>query len=267
MPGSRPFDLYDPDRDGLDNQQEIIWGADPFNPDTDGDGYKDGEEVKSGHNPLVPGPDDLISADNLTLELSNLAVAGLAEGSLQADSPNYEKALADITSAIGDSVKYSFNKEISDSEITVVDSNDQTISEYFSTIAPYTQTFGRLINDQLINIPEHMNAIGKNGFGDPKLKSYFSNQAAQYQEIVQKGARIKVPKSLSGANLEFLSLALQMHDVSEAIARGEDDPLKAAFALNAFGDIYDQYLELFEKYETALIAESFDPAKVSLPNQ
>src|SRR3989338_8569758 len=86
----------DPDHDGLDNQQEVIWGSDPFNPDSDGDGFKDGEEVNSGHNPLIPGPDDLISADNLTEQFSELTVAGLAEGSLQPDSPDYAQALADI---------------------------------------------------------------------------------------------------------------------------------------------------------------------------
>jgi hypothetical protein len=38
-------DPLDSDGDGLTDQEEPVWGTDPFNPDTDGDGLRDGEEV------------------------------------------------------------------------------------------------------------------------------------------------------------------------------------------------------------------------------
>lgn len=51
----------DVDNDGLLMQQEIMLGTDPNNPDTDGDGFLDGEEVNNGYNPLgdgeIPIPD------------------------------------------------------------------------------------------------------------------------------------------------------------------------------------------------------------------
>ncbi len=37
----------DPDGDGLTNREEKMFGTDPHNPDTDGDGLKDGEEVNT----------------------------------------------------------------------------------------------------------------------------------------------------------------------------------------------------------------------------
>ena len=60
-------DPYNPDTDGdgLTDYEEVrIYGTDPLNPDTDGDGYLDGEEVLSGHDPLrgdgakLPGYED-----------------------------------------------------------------------------------------------------------------------------------------------------------------------------------------------------------------
>lgn len=46
----------DTDGDHLLNYEEIeIYHTDPRNPDTDGDGYKDGEEVFKGYNPLGTG--------------------------------------------------------------------------------------------------------------------------------------------------------------------------------------------------------------------
>lgn len=53
----------DSDGDGLPNQQEVDIGTDPFNPDTDGDGLSDGEEVlRRGTDPLNPDSD----GDSLT---------------------------------------------------------------------------------------------------------------------------------------------------------------------------------------------------------
>jgi hypothetical protein len=43
----------DEDSDGLDNLGEYLNGADPTNPDTDGDGISDGWEVDHGFNPLA----------------------------------------------------------------------------------------------------------------------------------------------------------------------------------------------------------------------
>jgi len=45
----------DSDKDGLPDQLEAIYGTNPNKADTDGDGFKDGEEIEKGFNPLGPG--------------------------------------------------------------------------------------------------------------------------------------------------------------------------------------------------------------------
>jgi len=45
----------DKDKDGLYDVFEFSFGSDPLNPDTDGDGVNDGQEVKDGTNPLGEG--------------------------------------------------------------------------------------------------------------------------------------------------------------------------------------------------------------------
>ena len=53
---NNPVDaLEDPDRDGLTNLQEYLFGTDPHNADTDGDGLTDGDEVARGHQPAAVG--------------------------------------------------------------------------------------------------------------------------------------------------------------------------------------------------------------------
>ncbi|MCX6766708.1 MAG: thrombospondin type 3 repeat-containing protein [Candidatus Moranbacteria bacterium] len=55
--------FLDSDQDGLTDQQEKLIGTDPHNPDTDNDGYFDGEEEKSCYNPMKPAPGDKLTAD------------------------------------------------------------------------------------------------------------------------------------------------------------------------------------------------------------
>jgi hypothetical protein len=48
----------DLDNDGLTNDQERLYKTDPLNPDTDGDGYKDGAEVATGYDPTKVSEED-----------------------------------------------------------------------------------------------------------------------------------------------------------------------------------------------------------------
>lgn len=46
----------DSDEDGLTDREEVkIYNTNPLNSDTDGDTYKDGDEVRNGYNPNGPG--------------------------------------------------------------------------------------------------------------------------------------------------------------------------------------------------------------------
>jgi hypothetical protein len=53
--------FQDTDQDGLSNEEEKLYGTNPNNPDTDGDGYSDGAEVKSGYDPLKKAPGDKLT--------------------------------------------------------------------------------------------------------------------------------------------------------------------------------------------------------------
>lgn len=48
-------DAIDSDNDGLLDEQEYMIGTNPYNPDSDGDGYSDYSEVTNGYNPLGDG--------------------------------------------------------------------------------------------------------------------------------------------------------------------------------------------------------------------
>ena len=64
--------IQDADNDGLSDTEESYWNTDFQNPDTDGDGFLDGEEAASRHDPKVPGPYDKLADLNLTQKTANI---------------------------------------------------------------------------------------------------------------------------------------------------------------------------------------------------
>jgi len=67
----------DPDQDDLTTEEERLYGTDPMNRDTDGDGYSDGVEVRSGYDPLRKAPGDkIVSEEAAALSASVGGVGG-----------------------------------------------------------------------------------------------------------------------------------------------------------------------------------------------
>lgn len=62
-------DKLDVDNDGLTAKEETKYGTDPNNPDTDGDGFTDGDEISKSYNPLGSGklPDTILKTTPLDL--------------------------------------------------------------------------------------------------------------------------------------------------------------------------------------------------------
>jgi hypothetical protein len=86
--------FLDSDQDGLTDSEERTYGTDVKNPDTDGDGYTDGAEVKAGYNPLVKAPGDKLSS----------SVKGESVSSSTNDSTNYGEEKQNITQEVAQKI-------------------------------------------------------------------------------------------------------------------------------------------------------------------
>lgn len=240
----------DRDDDGLDNTEESYWNTDFQNPDTDGDGFLDGEEIASGHDPLIPGPEDFLPTDaNLTKKLSSLALSGLYEGSLKNDSDDYEDYLNTLALVVIDDAENSFNFNTENANIRLSGSDRQSQQLYINR---FSETYGRLIETfvlQMMDLESNLNKIGAKGFGDKSVSESFKNKSYDYKKIMNELSSMAVPQVWGKSHLGVIKFTGSLLSVNESIAlKGEEDPVKATLALNKLIELWDILPGMTESY-------------------
>lgn len=108
--------FQDADQDGLTDEEEALYGTDRQKLDTDGDGYGDGAEVRSGYDPLKASPGDKIlpqtkDRKNLSAETSSSASPSSSlettEGKGGTDDTDTKNLTTQVSEQIADILKKS----------------------------------------------------------------------------------------------------------------------------------------------------------------
>lgn len=124
--------FQDADQDGLTNEEEQLYGTDPQKADTDGDGYSDGAEVRSGYDPLKPSPGDkIVPTTKETTQASqtttSLTASSLGEPSGRGGS-NEDNLTEQVSQQIADILKDS-SGDTTDTSATI-----QTMQENIQSL-------------------------------------------------------------------------------------------------------------------------------------
>lgn len=246
----------DSDHDGLTDWQEInIYHTDPCNPDTNGDGYLDGESVASGYdpaakdsntrlpgaNPVSPRPLPQNLTDALSQELKDQISQGQipqldANGSLLSASSTDFESFPGVQAVVDEMAKsntdYFAPDAIDDSQIkTTPDNSREAILNYaaeasaaFSHSAPKSQTETEMFS----------NAIENSDFSE--LDSNLQNYKNAYGRLKE----LTVPIDLVAIHKEQLDIISQLIKIYTAIKDINNDPLKADMALQSYKTVEDQ---------------------------
>jgi len=231
--------LVDTDHDGLTDRDEVYWRTDINNPDTDGDGFKDGEEVLTGHNPLVKGPDDFLDpTQNATKRITELAVGGLMAGDLDPNSPNYEASVKLLADAMA--TQYGRTITIPRDILQIIADSDETKIAYVRTmstaflniILPATKDTNAFF-ETYRDIP----LASRSWMTDnPKLYAAFSKEAHRLASVMQDRAlkivAIPVPKLFEPQHTGAVQMLRAQQRYYELLATFKEDPLLGSAALN-----------------------------------
>jgi len=270
----------DSDNDGLKDWQEKLYQTDANNPDTDADGYLDGEEVDSGHNPLVKAPGDsdvfyplpLGTAYNVTSKVltdenidtlfgsyfsqkeqfleSNPTIGSQeAFSAMVPDSTIQEmakRAFGDVYLTITDQAKEELAKIPTIFEITVSD-KDIKISEDNSkeAIQEYINQAASIINSENFFITGEAfetisTAINENNFSG--LDSLIIDNDAKIGEA----KNLTVPSTWKDLHKNGMELTILIRNIYVSFRDMIDDPLKAYIAsgeLDKFPAEWKKFIE------------------------
>lgn len=225
----------DTDNDGLRDWEETLWGTNNANKDSDGDGTLDGEEVVKNRNPLVAGPNDILSEKEIqtkqgVLEIQNnlspsdtfarnvfTEVVSLKESD-SFTPENKTKVVEELTKSARQNFSYNSYTRVG---LTVFSGEEK------EKIKKYASEFATIQIDMFLEMY--------------KNKDIFQNNVSKMSEIYSKTASklytIAIPQSISDAHLTVVNNYELSAAAFSYIHNYKKDPVTAGIALQHYQNI------------------------------
>ncbi|MEA2113751.1 MAG: hypothetical protein U9P63_03825 [Patescibacteria group bacterium] len=268
--------IDDADYDGLTDWEEKIYKTDPDNPDTDGDGYLDGEEVASGYDPTKKAPNDKLtneentdSANQLTRpEPGNLTqmLGYLLKNQMLFDDPigynkqNISSPEQVLTQAMDQKVVEAlqkasagflseFTSDFKESQFSVLNDNSfQAVMDYREQIA---EKIGPLNSCQDINNIKDDTEIVTEAIASKNF-CQINCLSASYLQGYQVIKEIPVPVTCLEIHKKLLTILWTLSKSYQALPEFENDPLKGLIALEKFKQANEDLIDFLEQMANLL---------------
>jgi hypothetical protein len=229
----------DADLDGLTTAEESLWRTDPNNADTDGDSYRDGEEVKAEHNPTIAGPDDKLPVGFIPGNFRQLDAAPLQVDQFFSDNLDLSGGKTNLTEQ--------YNKQYSESKRTPDTLRSFVITQPIITRLPTARQ--EVIKLQETNTPlvmgEYLDVAGDLSVFSAKLaigkaldELYRNNnpglilaQAEVVRLHQQNLLEMAVPPAANNLQRLLLGYTELVAATYDLMARYDTDPVKSVLAV------------------------------------
>ncbi len=244
----------DPDNDGLKNWEEEMYKTDKRNPDTDGDGYLDGEEIVSGYDPTIPAPNDALEGTdtstprpnptNLTDYLTQLITEKVSSGEIKpVDDLNLapDSTLLNNEAIFNEALLQVTKKANEDFDISKIEIANINISEKETTkeeISRYISEMSKVLNNDAV--------YAEIGMSEAEIISEavelkeFKNLdkiIEFYDQGVKSIQNITVPKDFVDLHKKQISILKLTNKILKSIRDFEKDPATAAAAIEKYQDL------------------------------
>lgn len=257
----------DPDNDGLKNWQEKLYHTDVKNPDTDGDGYLDGEEVASGYEATVASPNDALEGTdtgqprtlpkNLTVYLAQILSKKISSGEITPSKnsatdftndpsiPYNQDAINDAFAQIGQRAKaYFILPEIKDSEIKI--SRDPTT---YAQVGVYINQMSQVVEHSAEPSRQQRSEVDiiKDAVASRNMQE-IGALILSVQKSILAIRDVTAPKDFADIHKKQLAILMLDEKILTAVRDLEVDPASAAAGVETYPDM----IEMLRKFSDEL---------------
>ena len=266
----------DSDNDGLRDWEETLWGTDPHNPDTDGDGVLDGAEVEAHRNPTIAGSNDALPSQNegsnivkpgsLTdkliqdLGIQYFTTKGLSEG-----EPLTQTQKSDTANSIANSFEQNIQSEeakISDPYTlqNVLVSNTKSPKEYGNAIGGAMQTsFASVEGLNISEIDIVQNAATSK---DMSLLKQLDPFIQGYKKMISFMKQTSAPSSYAQIHLDFMNTFQNLQTADEKMKLLETDPAESLVGVRVYAPQATRFVDILRNLKA-----QFDKDRVSFSGE
>lgn len=251
----------DSDQDGLKDWEEGIFRTDKTNPDTDGDGTPDGEEVKQRRDPAKAAPGDTLEIQpiergeieknglrNLTEEFTRTFAIGPIGQIIAGQKPIIDaRTIESYTDQLLRIGVLNAAGAITEKNIKLnPDPSIAAMKAYFAAVNELWQkNFGSLSGTEEIFIM--MRALEEENYQSlAKLEAY----AAGYQNTITALLSIPAPPPAKEFHLQLLNFLAKILFATERMRNAEQDPLAAIIALQERAQLELQFKQFMDAFKT-----------------
>lgn len=236
----------DSDKDGIADIDEAYYRTDPFNADTDSDGYKDGEEIASKCSPVKPRPgdcqSDLAKAENqnLTNIVTDLVTGGLYSGDLK--NPRENEDLQKNLGLISAQVYLDFDANFADRN--QISDLKTTADGSISGINSYLESLVNILNETLLRPPQEQVGEIKKGLhlfiiAPNEKNQIFTGLHERFSENHRQLLALEVPPGWEGLHLKLVNSTNRFATTYRFILDPTTDPIATILSFEKLIDEFN----------------------------
>lgn len=231
--GLEELNQKDADGDGLPDWKEALWQLDPANPDTDGNGVLDGEQIRLREKELqesgsASDSTKMSTTDMLARDIYTAVTVLDQSGELTPE--NRERLTQQIQTSIYDAVP---TVKYTTADVQIVASNNETRAGYVNLLQKQLNQFSP---EDFSTVLESATVTDRSQINPVQVAAVIK----KYDAIVTNLLKIPVPSNLAESHIQLVNVMVRLTSNLAGISSVDTDPLAGFVGVVQIQDTLDQ---------------------------
>lgn len=231
----------DSDNDGLSDWEEPLWALDPSNPDTDGDGVLDKQEVeirrkdiKSQLGSIEGLSEPKTETEKLARQLLTVALNIQQQAGVDVNPQDLQEVAAGFAEVLNPEVVNLYAYQ----DLRV--SSTKTPQEYFNDMHAILGNVDFRKDEELVIFERAISTNRKNNLAE------LEDLVALYASVPEKIKKVEVPQDIAQTHLDYMNALTQMAVSLFSLAQYFEDPIISVRGIQEYSIAEDNLLRSSE---------------------